>query len=84
MENKYKEAMQRLQLEVSTYNTDIVVLRELVDKATPKQMKKLSNDESEDRYYCCTCMKRQSLISIRKRHYCEKCGQLLDPFKKGE
>lgn len=87
--NKYQIAYQNVQVELPHNSSDIVVLRELVDKTIPKQAEKTTREEYEKTGYthvCPTCgkfvgRKLQSYgiqYGIEETDYCCSCGQRLD------
>lgn len=86
--NKYQKAYQNVQVELPHNSSDIVVLRELVDKSIPKQAEKTTREEYEETGYthvCPTCgkfvgTKLQSYgiqYGIEENDYCRSCGQRL-------
>lgn len=86
--NKYQQAYQNVQAELPVDNEDIVILRELVEKSIPKQVKKATRGEYEETGYthvCPTCgqfvgTKLQSCgiqYGIEENDYCCSCGQKL-------
>lgn len=76
--NKYQEAYQNVQAELPHNSSDIVVLRELVEKSIPKKPKKLKKLKL---YMCPTCgnagLTRYARNGRNENYYCYDCGQKL-------
>ena len=75
--NKYQEALENA-VDSGIITKDWKVLKELVDKATPKKAK-LSNEQKiryVQTYVCPTCGKE--FTGGKLSNYCYRCGQAFD------
>ena len=77
--NKYQQAYQNIQVDLPTNNKDILVLRELVEKATPK---KIEIEKGKQLEKCPNCGKYVYFSTWS--YYCQRCGQRLDWSKEDE
>lgn len=90
--NKYQKAYQNIQVQLSTDNEDIVVIRELVEKNIPKKPIKFPDSYyksgiidrifKQQRLYCCptcgnACLVRYAPNGRNENNYCYDCGQRL-------
>lgn len=90
--NRYQKAYQNIQVQLSTDNEDIVVIRELVEKNIPKKPIKYPDSYyksgiidrifKQQRLYCCptcgnACLVRYAPNGRNENNYCYDCGQRL-------
>lgn len=82
--NEYKKALDDLQDYHNHYHDDVSfenykLLKELVEKATPKKVKYSYFKSQLSNYHCPNCGEAQGLyVNKRWRNFCDHCGQALD------
>ena len=77
-DSKYQEALNRLnQDERYQIGNEKIILQELVDKATPKNVRTF---EYQDELYfvCSRCGLVEMIREIKFMNYCPNCGQAID------
>ena len=86
--NKYQEAFETINCDGSTFiertrkfkekyqESPVYLIKELVDKETPKKVKIKEFDNGEYGAYCPSC--NSGLSFHWKMEYCPSCGQKLD------
>lgn len=74
--NKYQEALDNA-IDSGIITKDWKLLKELVDKATPKKPY-YWGDWYGDEYWKCPCCEKTYDVDYGKNNYCHNCGQAID------
>ena len=82
--NKYEQALKNLRAELRVSNSDIDILQELVNRATPNRVKQIEDHYFAETYdydytsgHCSCCGADVCCDETDVPNYCSNCGQKL-------